>query len=72
MPYMLLVLSRDSSVGIATDYRPEDQMIRIRFSGWGGLGIFPFHTKSRPALGSTASYPVATRGSVPGGKAAGA
>jgi hypothetical protein len=40
--------SRDSSVGIATDYRLDD---RIE-SRW-GLGIFLFHTVSRPALGPT-------------------
>jgi hypothetical protein len=44
-------VSRDSSVGIATDYGLDDRMIGVRIPP--GLGIFFFDTASRPALGPT-------------------
>jgi hypothetical protein len=42
-------VSRESSVGIATDYALDDQMIGVRLPA--GIGIFLFDTVSRPALG---------------------
>jgi hypothetical protein len=41
----------DSLVSIATDYRPEDQMIRVQIPA--GAGNFSLTTASRPALGPT-------------------
>jgi hypothetical protein len=63
--------SKDSSVGIATGYGLDDQMIGIQFPS--GAGVFPFDTMSRLSCGAhQASYAVGTRGFFPGGKAAGA
>jgi hypothetical protein len=45
------ITSRDSSVGIATDYGLDDGMIGVRFPG--GLGILLFDIVSRQALGPT-------------------
>jgi len=45
----------------------------LGLDSWWGLGIFLFTTTSRTALEvHSASYPLGTRGSFPGGKAAGA
>jgi hypothetical protein len=43
------IKSRDSSVGIATDYGLDDRMIGDRIPA--GLGIFLFDTVSRPSQG---------------------
>jgi hypothetical protein len=61
-------VSRDGSVGIALGYGLDDQGSRVRFPE--GVGNFSHHrvenrTKTRPA-----SYPMGTRGSFPGDKAA--
>jgi hypothetical protein len=64
-------MSRDSSVGIALGYGLDDGGSKVRFPA--GAGNFSLHhrvqngSESRPA-----SYPMDTRGSFPGGKAAGA
>jgi hypothetical protein len=47
----LLIMSRDSSVSIATGYGLDDQMNGVRFPV--GLGVFLFDTMFRPALGPT-------------------
>jgi hypothetical protein len=46
-----VVVSRDSSVGIALDYGLDDRGSRVRFSV--GAGNFSFTTASRTALGPT-------------------
>jgi hypothetical protein len=45
--YLTIIMTRDSSVSIVTDYGLDD---RGSIPG-GGLGIFLFDTLSRPALG---------------------
>jgi hypothetical protein len=63
--------SRDSSVGITLGYRLADRGSRIRFPV--GAGNFSLHHCVQNGSGAhPASYPVGTRGSFPGGKAAGA
>jgi hypothetical protein len=63
--------SRDSSVVIALGYGLEDQGSRVRFPA--GPENFPLHHHVQNSSGAhPASYPVGTRGSFPGGKAAGA
>jgi hypothetical protein len=63
--------SRDSSVGIALGYGLEDRGSRVRFPE--EAGNFSFHHRVQNGSGAhPASYPVRTRGSFPGGKAAGA
>jgi hypothetical protein len=63
---------RDSSVGIALDYRLDDRGGGVRFPA--GAGSFSlFTTASRTALGpNPVSYPAGIRGYFPGGKVAGA
>jgi hypothetical protein len=64
--------SHDSSVGTA--HWATDWMIMVLgFNSLWGLGIFLFTTVSRMALGPAhpASYPMGTKGSFPGNKAAG-
>jgi hypothetical protein len=63
--------SRDSSVGIATDYGLDDRIIGVRIP----VGAGNFSLRHRVQTGSGAhpvSYPMGTRGSFPGGKAAAA
>jgi hypothetical protein len=61
--------SRDSSVGIALGYVLDD---RDSIPG-GGVGNFSLHQRVQNGSGAhSASYPMGTRGSFPGGKAAGA
>jgi hypothetical protein len=63
--------SRDSSVGIALGYELGDRGSSVRFPA--GAGNFSLH--HRVQTGSEAHpafYPMVTRGSFPGGKAAGA
>jgi hypothetical protein len=63
--------SRDSSVGIALGYGLNDRGSRIRFPA--GAGNLSLHHRVQNGSGAhPASYPVGTRGSFPGSKAAGA
>jgi hypothetical protein len=63
--------SRNSSVGIATDYGLDDRMITVLFSV--GAGNFSLRHRVQTNSGShPASYPKGIGGSFRGGKAAGA
>jgi hypothetical protein len=64
--------SRDSSVGIALGYGLDNRGSRIRFPV--GAGNFSLHHRyvQNGSGAHTASYPMGTRGSFPGSKAAGA
>jgi hypothetical protein len=63
--------SHDSSVGIALGYRLDDRGSRVQFLA--GAGNFSLHHRVQNGSGShPASYTMGTRGSFPGGKAAGA
>jgi hypothetical protein len=58
-----------SSVGIALGYGLDDQGSGIRFPA--GAGKFSLHHRVQNGTGAhPASYPMGTRGSFPGGKAA--
>jgi hypothetical protein len=62
--------NRDSSVSIALGYGLDDQGPRVRFPA--EVGNFSFHHHVQNGSGAhPASYPVGTKGSFPGGKAAG-
>jgi hypothetical protein len=62
--------SRDNSVGIAVGYGLGDRGSRIRFPA--GAGNFSLHHRVHNGSGAhPASYPMGTRGSFPGAKAAG-
>jgi hypothetical protein len=64
-------LSRDSWVGIALGYGLDDRGYRVRFPT--RAGDFSLHHRFQNGSGAhLASYPIGTRGSFPGGKAAGA
>jgi hypothetical protein len=64
--YCCLRQSRDSSVGVALGYG-------LGFDSRRGLGIFFSHRHVQNGTGThPASYPMSTRGSFPGSKAAGA
>jgi hypothetical protein len=68
---LCFVKSRDSSVGIALDCGLDDQDSRVRFPA--GAGNFSLHHCVQNGSGAhPASYPMGTRDSFPGGKAAGA
>jgi hypothetical protein len=59
-----------SSVGIALGYGLDDRGSRVRFPV--GAGNFSLHQRVYNGSGAhAASYPMGTRGSFPGGKAAG-
>jgi hypothetical protein len=61
----------NSSVGIALSYGLDDRGSRVRFPA--GAGNFSFHHRIQNGSGAhPASYPMGTRGSLPGSKAAGA
>jgi hypothetical protein len=61
--------SRDSSVGIGLGYELDDRGVRVP----AGAGNFSLHHRVQNGSGAhPASYPMGTRGSFPGGKAAGA
>jgi hypothetical protein len=61
--------SRDSSVGIALGYGLDDRGSRVRFPS--GAGNFSLHHRVRNGAGAhPASYPMGTRGSFSGSKAA--
>jgi hypothetical protein len=63
--------SRDSSVGRALGYGLDDRGSRVRFLA--GAGNFSLHHRVQNGSGAhPASYPMGTRGSFPGSKAAGA
>jgi hypothetical protein len=63
------VRSRDVSVGIALGYGLDDRGSRVRFPA--GAGNFSFHHCVQNGSGAhPASYPMGTRGSFLGGKAA--
>jgi hypothetical protein len=63
--------SRDSSVGMALGYGLHNRCSRVPFPA--GAGNFSLHHRVHNGSGAQpASYPVSTRGSFPGGKAAGA
>jgi hypothetical protein len=63
--------SHDSSVGIALGYGLDDRGSRFRFPV--GAGNFSLHHRVQNGSGAhQASYPMGTRGSFPGDKAAGA
>jgi hypothetical protein len=61
--------SRDSSVGIALGYGLDDRGSRVRFPA--GAGNFSLHRIQNGSGAHSASYPVGTWGSFPGGKATG-
>jgi hypothetical protein len=62
--------SRDSSVGVALGYGLDDRGSRVRFPV--GAGNFSLHHSVQNGSGAhPASYPMCTRGSFVGGKAAG-
>jgi hypothetical protein len=63
--------NRNSSVGIVLSYGLDDRGSRVQFLA--GAGNFPLHHRIQNGSGAhPASYPMGTRGSFPGGKAAGA
>jgi hypothetical protein len=65
------VKSRDSSVGTALGYGLDDRFSGVRFPE--GTGNFSLHHRVQNGSGAhPASYLMGTRGSFPGGKAAGA
>jgi hypothetical protein len=67
----MVVKSRDSSVSIELGYGLDDRGSKVRFPA--ETGIFSLHHSVQNGSGAhPASYPVNTRGSFPGGKAAGA
>jgi hypothetical protein len=63
--------SRNSPVGIALGYGLDDRGSRVRFPA--GAGSFSLRHRVQNGSGvHSASYPMGTRGSFPGVKAAGA
>jgi hypothetical protein len=62
--------SRDSSVGIALGYGLDDRGSRVRFPA-GARNFSLHHRIQNGSRTHRASYPMGTRGSFPGGKAAG-
>jgi hypothetical protein len=71
VPVLNQIESRDSSVGIALGYGMDDRGSRVRFPA--GAGNFSLHHRVQNGSGAhPASYPMGTRGSFPGDKAAGA
>jgi hypothetical protein len=62
---------RDSSFGIALGYELDDRGSRVPLTV--GAGNFSLHHRVQNGSGAhPVSYPMGTRGSFPGGKAAGA
>jgi hypothetical protein len=62
--------NRESSIGIATDYGPNDRGSRVRFSA--GTGNFPPRHRVQTGFGThPIFYPMGNVGSFPGRKAAG-
>jgi hypothetical protein len=60
--------SRDSSVGLVLGYGLDDRGSSVRFPA--GAGSFSLHRVQNGSGAHSASYPMGTRGSFPGGKAA--
>jgi hypothetical protein len=72
IPFIYMVgRSRDSVVGIATGYELDDQEVRVQVPIGSRIFSSPCCPDRRPGAHS-ASYPMGTRGSFPGGKVAGA
>jgi hypothetical protein len=68
---IIIINSHDNSVGIALGYRLDDRCSKVRFPA--GAGNFSLHHRVQNGSGAhPASYPMSTRGFLPGGKAAGA
>jgi hypothetical protein len=63
-----LHMRQDSSVGIATGYGLPNRMNEVRFLA--GAGNLSRHRVQTGSGAHPASYPMGTRGSFPGGKAA--
>jgi hypothetical protein len=71
MMMIIIIMSRDSSVGIALGYGLDDGSSRVRFPA-GARNFFLHHCVQNGSGAHPDSYPMRTRGSFPGGKAAGA
>jgi hypothetical protein len=68
---MYICENRDSSVGIALDYRLDDRGSRVRFPA--ETGNFSLHYRvQNGSVAHPASYPMGTRGFSLGGKVTGA
>jgi hypothetical protein len=71
MMMMMMIMvgrSRNSSVGLALGYGLDDRGSRVRFPL--GAGNFSLHHRVQNGSGfHSASYPMGTRGSFPGGEA---
>jgi hypothetical protein len=68
---IIIIIIIDSSVGIALCYGLDDRGSTFRFPAGGGN--FSLHHRVQTCSGvHPASYPMGTKGSFPGGKAAGA
>jgi hypothetical protein len=69
--YLLLFKFKSSSVGVALGRGLDDRGSRVRFLA--GAGNFSLHHRVQNGSGAhPSSYSMGTRGSFPGGKAAGA
>jgi hypothetical protein len=68
--FRFIMKSHDSSVGIALGYGLDDRGSRVRFPA--GAGNFSLRRVQNGSGAHSASYPMDTRGSFPGGNAAGA
>jgi hypothetical protein len=69
--HLTTLLKRDSSVDAALGYGLDDRVSRVRFPA--GAGNFSLHHRVQNGSGAhPVSYRKGTRGSVSGGKAAGA
>jgi hypothetical protein len=69
-PYYAIYNHCESSVGISLGYGLDDWGSRVRFQA--GAGNFSLHHRIQNGSGAhPASYPMGTRGSFPGSKAAG-
>jgi hypothetical protein len=67
--HKIIFKSRDSSVGIALGQGLDDRGSRVRFRA--GAGNFSLHHRVQNGSGAhPPSYPVGTKGSFPGDKAA--
>jgi hypothetical protein len=66
---LMTLIIYDSSVGIALGYGLDDRGSRVRFPA--GAGNFSLHNRVQNGSGAhSVSYPMGTRGSFPGVKAA--
>jgi hypothetical protein len=69
LPLIISFKSRDSSVGVVTRLRAGRSGFRVRFSA-GAANCFLHHRDQNCSGVHSASYPMGTRSSSPGGKAA--